>query len=190
MSRIVGAVLAVVAFVVVLVVVGQGSSPAPPQASSFCPPAADNGRPPEHSQLDGRTAPRTGPAPYRIELSGDGGTSGLRDQLTKYQPAWIAPDRKVQVVVCQYQTELTGGTNTCGAYFGSGAPVTARVIDTRYDYRVYEADSRRLLGTFDLKGYPDCPDQIHYSQGESPTVVAKPNYSDFVEKVRRYVEST
>lgn len=192
MSRIGGLVAGVVIVVAVLVSGCESSGSRPSSLPSFCPLAPLNAAPQQGSELEGNTEPRTGPGPYKTAVFADGGGLGdLEDELKAKEPSWTPENRKVQVVVCQYQTKSDERlTLPCEGYrTTTGQPATIDVYVAQYYYKVYDASSQQLLGEFDLRATsPDCPQRAVAVEGARPSVVARPDYDDVIGSLRPYVE--
>jgi hypothetical protein len=192
MSRIGGLVAGVVIVVAVLVSGCETSRTLPSSLPSFCPLAPLNAAPQPGSDLEGNTEPRTGPGPYKVAVFADeGGLGDLEDELKAKKPSWTPENRKVQVVVCQYQTPSDERlTMPCDGYRSdTGQPVSVAVNVARYDYKVYDASTKELLGQFDLRGTSrDCPDRAVAVEGAQPSVVARPDYDEVIGDLLPYAE--
>jgi hypothetical protein len=193
------------AVVVVVVAVGAvaggvlaftGAFDGPPRA--FCPETYDSDQTQE-SELDSRTEPMAtaGLRPMRMfdvvqdePNVDDAGDPGEMLGATVEQPAWEAKGN-VQLVVCQYRHHVGVGVEggTCRGYEKGG--VSVPVLGARFTYKVYEAQSKKLLTSFELLGAAGkkvCPSQIWLQQGEKLRLYADADPAEVVSRLRPFVE--
>jgi hypothetical protein len=196
-TRIVVAVVAV-GCVAAGVIALTGAFDEPPRA--FCPETYGSDQTADSSELDGQTEPMAGAGTrptliFDVVQSepnvDDGGDEGdMVDVTRELQPAWEARD-KVQLVVCQYRHHVGVGLEggTCRGY--QKGTVSVPVLGARFTYKVYEAETRKLLNAFEILGAADnkvCPSQIWRQQGERLRLYADPDPAELANRLRPFVE--
>jgi hypothetical protein len=186
-------IFALVAVLVVGVLVSAGAFSETPKA--FCPDEYDSDDVANSSLLDDQAEPLspTGPRPVRIfevhadePLLGraDAPEEGTMSDITfasgSLPDAWDPKD-KVQVLVCQYRHDVGNGQS-------SGCP-GVEVLAATYTYKVYEADSKDELGTFDIKGTErNCSGIIVHRKGTQPRDAFDPDMGEVIDRLRPYAE--
>ncbi|MDT7785337.1 MAG: hypothetical protein QOF58_3756 [Pseudonocardiales bacterium] len=178
------AVLAIVGISVTLIVLASSKDEPPPAA--FCP--AERGGPVlESSRLDGHTEPLSASGPRPTIYVSDGSDASY--QFKQHQvPRWGYRD-KAQLVVCEYTHSLRENTTSCPDESGKFGRIP--VFLTTSTFVVYEAETRKPLGQFDLPGTQyTCPSTISYEIGHEDEVeiVAHANPREVVAQLRPYVE--
>lgn len=131
------------------------------------------------------------PANWAEDLLQDAGDimADQTDVIEELEPGWVARD-KAQIVVCQYRDNVDSRARASCKGLSMGN-IQVPVLSADYRFKVYEAQTEKLLGTFELPGAANdrtCPWMIG-SPGSGPTVlIAKPGAREIVGKLRSFVE--
>ncbi|MER6670490.1 hypothetical protein ABT256_38450 [Amycolatopsis japonica] len=166
--------------------VAESKAPAVPPSSTseppaaFCPETAGSDRVRSPSGLDGKTGPRTPSGPHRLAyfVVDDKGMRDFTGTAAQHLPMGTSQEGKVQVVVCEYPKPTNERVGTCDGYQRQGkAPLTVAVTGVQYTYKAYDADSKRLLDTFELPGIRVCPGSVTTVDDIPRAIEARSDYT-------------
>lgn len=90
------------------------------------------------------------------------------------------------LVLCQYQKDTNDPVDEC-RYVGD---VSVTLTRSRATYRLYEAKTSELVGSFRIDGASSCPYSFRYPEGSPPprAIPQTVDTADVIAKLRPYVE--
>ncbi|MFF1822573.1 hypothetical protein ACFVWG_35045 [Kribbella sp. NPDC058245] len=156
---------------------------------SLCPPERGDTEVVRKSRMAEESAPYRGAGPHQVVAVGD------VDLTSRLPEAWVPAEGRfdqLQVVACGYQYDVgaDGVLATCRyTPLQGGAEYTVSQQSAKYDYRVYEANTGKVLGSFTLEAVSTgCAEFKSVYAGQTGSeVTAEPDGKELQRKLQPFV---